>query len=135
MQSRVVLPGRFAESSRPAELSRPADPSPRVTPDRAPRSNAERGSLQDSGPIRTCVGCRTRAARSSLLRIVVIGGELLPDVRRRMPGRGAHVHPDLACVDLAERRKAFPRALRVAGPLGLKQVRAHLEQRTRNVCM
>lgn len=93
------------------------------------------GSPEDFEPIRTCVGCRTRVARSDLLRIVVVGGELLPDVRRRMHGRGAHVHPDLACVELAERRKAFPRALRVPGPLGLKQVRAHLEQRTRNTCM
>nr|MDT0666144.1 YlxR family protein [Micromonospora sp. DSM 115978] len=79
-------------------------------------------------PIRTCVGCRTRAARSDLLRIVVVGGELLPDVRRREPGRGANVHPDTACLDLAERRKAFPRALRVAGPLRLDRVRAQVEK-------
>jgi predicted RNA-binding protein YlxR (DUF448 family) len=79
-------------------------------------------------PVRTCVGCRTRAARSDLLRIVVVGGELLPDVRRRMRGRGAHLHPDPACLDLAERRRAFPRALRVSGPLGLNQVRAHVAE-------
>ncbi|EFC78941.1 hypothetical protein FrEUN1fDRAFT_7935 [Parafrankia sp. EUN1f] len=52
-----------------------------------------------------------------------------------MHGRGAHVHPDPGCVDLAERRKAFPRALRVPGPLGLNQVRAYLELRTRNTGM
>ncbi|MBX6391663.1 MAG: YlxR family protein [Frankia sp.] len=79
-------------------------------------------------PVRTCVGCRSRAARSDLLRIVVVGGELVPDVRRRMPGRGAHVHPDPACLDLAERRRAFPRALRVPGPLALERVRAHVRQ-------
>nr|WP_083401391.1 MULTISPECIES: YlxR family protein [Pseudofrankia] len=78
--------------------------------------------------IRTCVGCRTRAARSDLLRIVVVDGVLLPDTRRRMPGRGAHVHPDAACLDLAERRRAFPRALRVPGPLDLERVRAHVQQ-------
>ncbi|WP_232303662.1 YlxR family protein [Pseudofrankia sp. DC12] len=78
--------------------------------------------------VRTCVGCRSRAARSDLLRIVVVDGELLPDVRRRLPGRGAHLHPDLACLDLAERRRAFPRALRVSGPLGLERVRAHVQQ-------
>ncbi|WP_307874623.1 YlxR family protein [Frankia nepalensis] len=74
------------------------------------------------------MGCRSRAARSDLLRIVVVDGELVPDVRRRMPGRGAHVHPDLACLDLAERRRAFPRALRVPGPLGLEWVRAHVQR-------
>ncbi|WP_255739415.1 YlxR family protein [Frankia sp. CiP3] len=77
-------------------------------------------------PLRTCVGCRTRAVRSDLVRMVVVGGELVPDVHRRMPGRGAHLHPDLACLDLAERRRAFPRALRVPGPLGLGGVRGHL---------
>ncbi|SNQ51996.1 Putative nucleic-acid-binding protein implicated in transcription termination (fragment) [Frankia canadensis] len=38
------------------------------------------------------------------------------------------MHPDLACLDLAERRKAFPRALRVPGPLGSRQVRQYLER-------
>ncbi|CAJ64393.1 hypothetical protein FRAAL5761 [Frankia alni ACN14a] len=38
------------------------------------------------------------------------------------------MHPDLACLDLAERRKAFPRALRVSGPLGSVQVRLYLER-------
>ncbi|WP_322751565.1 MULTISPECIES: YlxR family protein [unclassified Frankia] len=80
-------------------------------------------------PVRTCVGCRTRAVRTDLVRMVAVGGELTPDVRRRMPGRGAHLHPDLVCLDLAERRKAFPRALRVPGPLGLGRVRAHLVER------
>ncbi|WP_339325592.1 YlxR family protein [Frankia torreyi] len=79
-------------------------------------------------PVRTCIGCRSRAPSSDLLRIVVDSGELLPDARRRMHGRGAHVHPDLACLDLAERRKAFPRALRVSGPLGSVQVRLYLER-------
>ncbi|OAA22018.1 hypothetical protein UG55_105220 [Frankia sp. EI5c] len=123
-------------------MARRAEPTPRVVPVRAMVSTVEFSTAEhpmteqcpseDSEPIRTCVGCRSRVARSHLLRIVVVGGELLPDVRRRMHGRGAHVHPDLACVELAERRKAFPRALRVAGPLGLKQVRAHLEQYPRN---
>jgi hypothetical protein len=32
------------------------------------------------------------------------------------------------CLDLAERRKAFPRAFRVPGPLELKLVREHVAQ-------
>jgi len=32
-----------------------------------------------------------------------------------MPGRGAHVHPTSACLDLALRRRAFGRALRFTG--------------------
>jgi predicted RNA-binding protein YlxR (DUF448 family) len=45
-----------------------------------------------------------------------------------MPGRGAHLHPDRSCLDLAERRRAFPRALRLPGPLDATLVQAHVEQ-------
>jgi uncharacterized protein len=70
-------------------------------------------------PVRTCVGCRVRAAKSALLRVVAVDGALLPDPRGRSTGRGAHVHPTAECVLLAERRRAFPRALRLDGPLDL----------------
>ena len=40
-----------------------------------------------------------------------------------MPGRGAHLHPDPGCLALAERRKAFGRALRVEGPVDTTLVR------------
>jgi predicted RNA-binding protein YlxR (DUF448 family) len=49
--------------------------------------------------------------------VVARDGVLTPDPGRVLPGRGAHVHPTPACLDLALRRKAFPRALRVAGQL------------------
>ncbi|GAA0220456.1 YlxR family protein [Actinomadura nitritigenes] len=68
-------------------------------------------------PQRTCVGCRVRTAKSDLLRLVVVEGEIVPDPRGRLPGRGAHLHPDPRCLELAERRRAFPRAFRLPGPL------------------
>jgi hypothetical protein len=40
---------------------------------------------------------------------------IVADPRRRAPGRGAHLHPTPACLALAERRRAFGRALRVTG--------------------
>ena len=58
-------------------------------------------------------------------------GVLIPDLRRRLPGRGAWLHPDLGCLAAAERRRAFGRALRVskidAEPLDITAVRFHLE--------
>ena len=96
---------------------------------RARLSEADRRS---SGPLRTCVGCRERAERSRLLRVVApVQGDmaLVPDLRSALPGRGAWVHPDLACLDLAVRRRAFARALRVPGPLDEAAVRAHLTGR------
>ena len=72
-----------------------------------------------AGPTRTCVGCRSRVPASDLLRFVAVGAEgdlrLQPDPNRRLPGRGAHLHPDPACFALAERRRAFGRALRLTG--------------------
>jgi hypothetical protein len=36
------------------------------------------------------------------------------------------VHPDPRCVDLADKRRAFPRALRLPGPLDVTPVREHV---------
>ena len=65
-------------------------------------------------PVRTCLGCRQRAPRSSLVRIVARDGRAVVDTAARLPGRGAWVHPDHGCVENAIRRRAFGRALRVA---------------------
>ncbi|MGW0510804.1 YlxR family protein [Streptomyces olivaceoviridis] len=81
-------------------------------------------------PERTCVGCRERAAKNDLLRIVKIEGACVPDPRGTLPGRGAYVHPALVCLDQAVRRRAFPRALRVPGPLDTKALRRYVEQTT-----
>ncbi len=42
---------------------------------------------------------------------------VVPDPQGTAPGRGAHLHPTTACYELAVRRKAFGRALRVPGGL------------------
>ena len=63
-------------------------------------------------PVRTCVGCRTRAARSQLLRIARTPGGVEPDPLGRVPGRGAYVHRDAGCVRHALRKGALARALR-----------------------
>jgi predicted RNA-binding protein YlxR (DUF448 family) len=60
--------------------------------------------------------------------MTVSGGLVLPDPERRAPGRGAHLHPATGCLDLAERRKAFPRAFKVAGPLDITLVRELVER-------
>ncbi|MGO4258351.1 YlxR family protein [Marmoricola sp. RAF53] len=87
-----------------------------------------------SGPVRTCVGCRERAAKRELLRVTLGIGQdgrqaVLPDPEGTAPGRGAHVHPSPACLELAVRRRAFGRALRMGsgsqGP-STEELRAHL---------
>ncbi|MFE6688434.1 YlxR family protein [Streptomyces sp. NPDC090442] len=78
-------------------------------------------------PERTCLGCRERAAKGDLLRIVVIEGECVPDPRGTLPGRGAYVHRTLVCLDLAVRRRAFPRAYRGRGPFETAELRRFIE--------
>ncbi|WP_214465925.1 YlxR family protein [Microbacterium flavescens] len=80
-------------------------------------------------PVRTCVGCRMRAPRSALLRVVSIDSVLVPDERAVMPGRGAWVHPTSECVDAALRRRAFVRALRVSGPLDTQTIEQHIQRK------
>ncbi|GAA3461880.1 YlxR family protein [Saccharothrix longispora] len=65
---------------------------------------------------------------SELLRVVVVDGTVVPDTRRRLPGRGAWLHPDPGCLRNAEKRRAFPRAFRVQGPLDVEGLREHFEQ-------
>ena len=79
-----------------------------------------------SHPVRTCVGCRERAAKQDLLRVVARGDGpsqvLVPDPGGRLTGRGAYLHRSTACLDQALRRRVFPRALRVPGPLEVAEL-------------
>lgn len=95
-----------------------------------PPACAEAGP--SDGPVRTCVGCRARGPRSVLLRVVAATDDAgvtraVVDSRRSLPGRGAWVHADPRCLELAERRRAFPRALRV-GALDTTAVRELLDR-------
>ncbi|WP_235022663.1 YlxR family protein [Amycolatopsis alkalitolerans] len=58
--------------------------------------------------------------------MVAKDGQVVVDERRRLPGRGAWLHPDPGCLAKAERRRAFPRALRSSGTLGVEAVRRYL---------
>ena len=85
------------------------------------------------GPVRTCIGCRQRTAKSELLRVVAGAGAdgqpaVCPDPGGRAPGRGAHLHPTSACLDQAVRRRAFARALRVQVGLSDVLLRSYLAQ-------
>jgi predicted RNA-binding protein YlxR (DUF448 family) len=67
------------------------------------------------------VGCRARAPKTSLLRLVARDKVVVADPDAHLPGRGAYVHRDQECWDTALRRNALRRALRagVAAPAEL----------------
>lgn len=81
--------------------------------------------------LRTCIGCRERADKTTLVRVVAAREStttvVTPDLSRSLPGRGAHLHPTARCLELATRRKAFGRALRVEGPLDLNALSAMID--------
>jgi predicted RNA-binding protein YlxR (DUF448 family) len=72
------------------------------------------------------VGCKRREVKSGLLRLVVEGDMIVPDIRGRLPGRGAYLHPDLECLERAEGRRAFPRVFRRPGPLDVSLLAGYL---------
>ncbi|MDP9386753.1 MAG: YlxR family protein [Actinomycetota bacterium] len=85
-----------------------------------------------AAPARTCIGCRRVAPPAELVRLVRAPDGTLA-VGRSLPGRGAWLCVGSPrCVDLAERRKAFSRALR--GPVeaaAVEALRAQLRERAR----
>ena len=63
--------------------------------------------------VRTCVGCRGEAGKSGLIRVVRMteGGAAI-DPTGSAAGRGAYIHADATCIDLARKRRALDRALK-----------------------
>ena len=71
--------------------------------------------MTGAAPERTCVGCRGRATKAELIRIVRgSSGEAELDRTRSAPGRGAYLHRVRACVELAFARGSPARALRTS---------------------
>lgn len=81
-------------------------------------------------PERTCAGCRERAPKRHLLRVArAPDGKISVDPAGRAPGRGAYVHRNAECVDLALRRGALARALEAGpGPEELARLRSDIEE-------
>jgi uncharacterized protein len=82
-------------------------------------------SKEERGPIRTCVGCRTRAPKDELVRLALpslglapdmLGGlpEIAVDLSGKLPGRGVHLHPSRACATAAIKRGGLAQALKRA---------------------
>ncbi|GAA1484475.1 YlxR family protein [Brachybacterium fresconis] len=78
-----------------------------------------------SRPERTCVGCRQVSPRDQLVRLVRESApdgaapRVRPDPTGSAVGRGAWLHPDTSCLDLALRRGGFARSFRGAVDTGL----------------
>ena len=69
--------------------------------------------MQTRSPIRKCVGCGARRDKIELLRVVNNKGEILIDPGERTPGRGAHLCPNMDCLDKAVESGILKDALRI----------------------
>ncbi|WP_431521147.1 YlxR family protein [Citricoccus muralis] len=86
--------------------------------------------MRDRSPVRTCIGCRQREDQYHLIRVVLVGDadtrSVTLDEHRRLPGRGAWLHRDPRCWDLAESRRGFARAFK--GPVDTTDLREQLNR-------
>ena len=68
-----------------------------------------------AGPVRTCIVTGQEGTPEQMVRFVVgPEGEVVPDLARKLPGRGLWVRAERAAVEQAVARKAFARAARAA---------------------
>jgi predicted RNA-binding protein YlxR (DUF448 family) len=79
--------------------------------------------------MRTCTGCRVAAAQGTLVRVVFEGPRLVVDRARRLPGRGAYVHPIAKCVTIAGLARSLRRSVT---PDDVKRVVADLSPENDN---
>ena len=68
-----------------------------------------------AGPLRTCIVTGETMAPERMIRFVVgPEGDVVPDLARRLPGRGMWLKAERAIVEQAVAKKAFARAARAA---------------------
>ncbi|MBN9087779.1 MAG: RNA-binding protein [Reyranella sp.] len=68
-----------------------------------------------TGPLRTCIVTGETMAPERMIRFVVgPDGDVVPDLARRLPGRGMWLAAERAIVEQAVAKKAFARAARAA---------------------
>ncbi len=65
-----------------------------------------------SEPVRMCAGCRIRAPKHELIRVVrTPEGKIFADAREKLPGRGAYICRDQACFRKIRKSRALERML------------------------
>src|SRR5690348_5051395 len=72
-------------------------------------------AAESAGPLRTCIVTGETMAPERMIRFVVgPDGDVVPDLARRLPGRGMWLKAERAMVEQAVAKKAFARAARAA---------------------
>ena len=64
--------------------------------------------------MRRCVGCMQSKPQSQLIRLALVNNELVVDETGNVPGRGAYICKDKACLQQAIKKNGFGRSYRKA---------------------
>jgi predicted RNA-binding protein YlxR (DUF448 family) len=82
--------------------------------------------LDLSLPVRSCISCRKRANPSALIRVVLIDGKVIPDLKGGATGRGAWLHKK--CAEVAIARNAFRFAFKQEDAVDVSELLKFLQQ-------
>jgi len=78
---------------------------------------------QKHEPIRTCIGTGEKLPKKQLIRLVRIpNGDVIIDIHGKTSGRGANIKPSLEAFDLAVKKNAINRALKLEKPIGKEEL-------------
>ena len=84
-------------------------------------------SQLDSGfPVRSCIGCRKKSNPTALIRVVLIDGKVIPDLKGGAAGRGAWLNKK--CAEVAIARNAFRFAFKQDGAVDVSELLKFLQQ-------
>lgn len=115
MRGRAVKQGGTGDSV--PQLSRGVgqdpDPVPLADEQRGPEAAPIPEQDSEKGPERTCIVTRRKGAPEEFIRFVISPDKaVVPDLRRKLPGRGAWVTGDKRTIAEAVKRKSFARAFK-----------------------
>ena len=82
--------------------------------------------LDLSLPVRSCISCRKRANPSALIRVVLVDGKVIPDLKGGAAGRGAWLHKK--CAEVAIARNAFRFAFKQKEAVDVSELLKFLQQ-------
>ncbi len=82
--------------------------------------------LDLSLPVRSCISCRKRANPSALIRVVLVDGKVIPDLKGGAAGRGAWLHKK--CAEVAIARNAFRFAFKQEDAVDVSELLKFLQQ-------
>jgi predicted RNA-binding protein YlxR (DUF448 family) len=82
--------------------------------------------LDLSLPVRSCISCRKRANPSALIRVVLVDGKVIPDLKGGAAGRGAWLHKK--CAEVAIARNAFRFAFKQEEAVDVLELLKFLQQ-------